>query len=205
MRSHMVTAFLTALAFLAPPLLADEGGSASDDKPKLKKADVRQGPDLAERLEVLEQEVRELTALVRKRQGVSLKQPQKLPAKDGGAIGMIKARLAGGDKQPAKPGKPQGPGEGQVRLVKGPDGQLLVPLSALPPDLQKELLTRSKSADEPQKTAIKKPAANAQDAKTKAGKAEEKADKADKDDDDDDDEKDDDKKKDSKQRQKDDD
>jgi hypothetical protein len=34
-----------------------------------------------------------------------------------------------------------------VQLLKGKDGQLMVPLSALPPALQKELLARARGQD----------------------------------------------------------
>ena len=128
-----------------------EGKSAREDDQK--KVELKKGADLAERVERLEREVRELTAMLKQ---YPKGMPEKPVAKhQGDRKSTGKETPAGPAKKehPVAKGKPpakeKGAAEhakpGQVQLVKGQDGKLLVPLSALPPGIQQGFINQSKA------------------------------------------------------------
>ena len=155
---------LTAATLLpAGPSYAADGKSAragdDHDGAKPKKVDARPaveggGGDLAGRVEALERRHKELAGLLKQLLATAGKQadqrgPDAKPGRkeEGGKHAPAErprkefGRDAEGDRDRAT---------GRVPLVKGKDGQLLVPLSALPPAVQKELLARAKGEDQGQ-------------------------------------------------------
>jgi len=125
-----------------------KGVEKADVKADVKKAADGKGGDLAARVEALERQVRDLGAFVKQHAADhpadGKKQPDKhdLEATYGIKKGDGKAAdiKKGNGKHDADD---DGHGKRRGQLVKGPDGQLLVPLSALPPGLQKQFLAGS--------------------------------------------------------------
>ena len=147
----MSASWLLGAILVAAPLSvakdSDDGKSARGEVHK--KVEAKKSGDLGERVEALEREVRELAALLKQHhKGEADKPSAKHDAKFGAKEkartddDAVKAKFIAKERAAGEHPKPA-----HVQLVKGKDGDLLVPLSALPPGLQKELLNQAKAGE----------------------------------------------------------
>jgi hypothetical protein len=141
----------------------DDGDRAVKQKVDGAKGKGGKGADADERVSALERQVRDLTLLVKQQMAGGKTQPDKNAPS---AKAVWKKGDPEGDKsnpkqhaidktakakfEPKESKDDQRGGKGEVQLVKGKDGQLLVPLSALPPGLQKKFLAAAQGGPEDQ-------------------------------------------------------
>ena len=124
----------------------EEGKSARDDKDfNPKEAVVKKGQDLNARVDALEHQVRELVASLKGHKEsvgdkVAAFKKASGPSDDAYAHAMKEKMKAAAEAKQAIDKKPSGEGKGDdgPQVIKGPDGQLYVRLSALPPEFRKK-------------------------------------------------------------------
>jgi hypothetical protein len=126
----MVIALSTGLASAGEKKkVPADGKSARTEQDAPRKKDGAHG-DLASRVDALERQLNDLSRLIKQQH------QQSAHGKPGVSAHADASSKGQPSKQPAIPGKPAMPPHHHVKLLKGPDGQLYVPLSALPPGLQ---------------------------------------------------------------------